>query len=78
VALNPCAALKPIIIKCGIVATTTGIIARDDDALEEFYSTVFPDDIPDEWSAAERAKSHGQQGVVFRTNPWIPAFRSIL
>ena len=87
VALNPCAALKPIITKCGIVGTqgssqpggtATGIIARDDDALEEFYSTVFPDDIPDEWSAAERAKSHGQQGVIFRTNPWIPAFRLIL
>lgn len=26
---------------------------------EAFYATFFPDDIPDEWSAAERAKSHG-------------------
>jgi hypothetical protein len=78
VALNPCPTLKPIITKCGIVGTATGIIARDDDALEEFYSTVFPNDIPDEWSAAERSKSHGQQGVVLRKNPWIPAFRLIL
>ena len=26
---------------------------------EAFYDTFFPDDIPDEWSAIERAKSHG-------------------
>ncbi len=25
---------------------------------EAFYSTYFPDDIPDEWSVAERSKSH--------------------
>jgi hypothetical protein len=25
---------------------------------ETFYSTYFPDDIPDEWSGAERSKSH--------------------
>jgi len=78
VALEACPTIKPIITKCGIRATATGIVARDDDALEEFYRTVFPDDIPDEWSAVERAKSHGQQGVVFATNPWISAFRLIL
>jgi len=75
VVLKACSALKPIITKCGIVGTGTGLIAKDDDALEEFYSTVFPDDIPDEWSATERAKSHGQQGVVFIANPWISAFK---
>jgi hypothetical protein len=26
---------------------------------EAFYAAHFPDDIPDEWSLAERAKSHG-------------------
>jgi hypothetical protein len=29
-----------------------------DDAAEEFYAEFFADDIPDEWSAAEREKSH--------------------
>jgi hypothetical protein len=29
-----------------------------DEAYESFYATYFPDDIPDEWSSAERAKSH--------------------
>lgn len=77
-ALEACPTIKPIIEKCGIVGTATGIVARDDDALEEFYGTVFPDDIPDEWSAAERAKSHGQQGVVFTTNPWASAFKLIV
>lgn len=31
----------------------------DDDVLEFFYSTYFPDDIPDEWSLADQHKSHG-------------------
>jgi hypothetical protein len=30
-----------------------------DEALEAFYAAFFPDDIPDEWSAEEAAKSHG-------------------
>jgi hypothetical protein len=32
---------------------------NDDDAVESFYTTYFPDDIPDEWSLQERQKSHG-------------------
>lgn len=31
----------------------------NDDALESFYERFFPDDIPDEWSAADQLKSHG-------------------
>jgi len=31
----------------------------DDDCLEQFYSSYFPDDIPDEWSLADQHKSHG-------------------
>jgi hypothetical protein len=27
---------------------------------EEFYDTYFPNDIPDEWSAADREKSHSR------------------
>jgi hypothetical protein len=34
-----------------------------DDAYEAFYSRYFPDDIPDEWSRAEKLKSHGD-GVL--------------
>jgi len=30
-----------------------------DEAIMLLYDTAFPDDIPDEWSTAERAKSHG-------------------
>ncbi len=32
---------------------------NSDDDLEEFYDRYFPDDIPDEWSKAEKAVSHG-------------------
>jgi hypothetical protein len=39
----------------------TGSIAfPDDDAVEAFYQRYFPDDIPDEWSAEDQAKSHGR------------------
>ena len=34
-------------------------IKSNDDTRESFYETYFPDDIPDEWSIAEREKSHG-------------------
>ena len=34
-------------------------IKNDDDVRESFYETYFPDDTPDEWSVAEREKSHG-------------------
>lgn len=32
----------------------------DDDRLEAFYAAHFPDDLPDEWSAADQEKSHGR------------------
>ena len=45
---------------------TYGIVARDGslegttaEATEAFYTECFPNDIPDEWSIRERAKSHG-------------------
>ena len=34
------------------------LVFVSDEALEEFYARFFPDDIPDEWSVEERAKSH--------------------
>ena len=43
-------------------------VKTDDAARESFYDTHFPDDRPDEWSKADRAKSHGagplQRGAV--------------
>jgi len=35
----------------------------DDDELEAFYQSTFPDDIPDEWSLKDQKMSHGQ-GVL--------------
>lgn len=41
------------------------MVRSDPVARETFYDTHFPDDIPDEWSRADRAKSHGS-GVLQR------------
>ena len=40
-------------------ATTDSLQFPTDEALESFYARYFPDDIPDEWSAADQQKSHG-------------------
>ena len=40
------------------------------DASESFFVSHFLQDIPDEWSAEERAKSHGQAQLPFEENPW--------
>jgi hypothetical protein len=49
---------------------------RGDDAVREwFYETFFPDDIPDEWSRADQAKSHGggvlQRGAEATLADWV-------
>jgi len=58
-----------------------------DDAKETFYSTYFPDDIPDEWSLADQKKSHGtgtlrpdEVGVSGSrwARCWLPTGASIL
>jgi hypothetical protein len=46
----------------------------EDNNLELFYSEAFPNDIPDEWSNEERAKSHPQWTPSNHTNPWRTAF----
>lgn len=50
-------------------------VKEDDMVRETFYDTHFPDDIPDEWSKAERAKSHGsgvlQRGAQATGVEWI-------
>jgi hypothetical protein len=50
-----------------------GLAFPNDEACEAFYSTQFPDDIPDEWSAAEKSKSHGIAVSTPRC-PWAAAF----
>ncbi len=37
----------------------TGGQWTSDEAMEQFYEAHFPDDIPDEWTRAEKEKSHG-------------------
>jgi hypothetical protein len=41
----------------------------DDDVYEDFMDTHFPDDIPDEWSAADQQKSHGRGCATAKTPP---------
>jgi hypothetical protein len=48
------------------VITNNRIIWNSDDDLENFYDRYFPDDIPDEWTKAEKAVSHGD-GVLSPT-----------
>lgn len=38
---------------------TRKITWNSDEAMENFYAQYFPEDIPDEWSAEEKKKSHG-------------------
>lgn len=63
------------------IATESGIVEEDgiisfpsDDALENMHDRYFPDDLPDEWSAADQQKSHGR-GVAETALPepsiWI-------
>lgn len=49
-------------------------------AREEFYDTYFPDDIPDEWSKSDRAKSHGagvlQRNTAATCSVWLQRWYS--
>jgi len=45
----------------------------NDDLHESFY-TLFPIDIPDEWSIAERKKSHGLMIPTYNPSPWAAFF----
>ena len=52
------------------------LVFPSDELCESFYNN-FPIDIPDEWSLAERAKSHGIPpipNIPTTTNPWIISF----
>jgi len=41
------------------ITSANEVQCPNDEMLEAFYTAYFPDDIPDEWTAAERQKSHG-------------------
>jgi hypothetical protein len=52
--------------KVGAIAAAT-----NDNVLEEFYDTAFKGcDVPDEWSAADRRKSHGEAAGPGPLNRW--------
>jgi len=47
---------------------TVGALIQDDDSLEKVVDEYFPDDIPDEWSIADRSKSHPIVLDVYKIN----------
>ena len=66
-----------------------GLAAMDEEteaALEGFINFAFPDDIPDEWSAADRQLSHGDGFIVPGTTPsranwlrsWLPVTATLV
>jgi hypothetical protein len=61
---------KTLVQKHRISSSKNAFCTVMDDDLEAFYTTAFPQDIPDEWSAAERAKSHPQWNYALLRNEW--------
>ena len=54
-----CAYWRRITAAAGFIQTDDEVEVPDD-GYETFYDRHFPDDIPDEWSAADQQKSHGR------------------
>ena len=74
IANDPTAYWKQAVAKYSLNVEEDRIVLPDE-ICEEFYETCFPSDIPDEWSEAERAKSHGfTVPAVDAMNPWTAAF----
>ena len=69
---------QTLVTKHGISGKGCGtyLEGRNDEATEAFYTEGFPQDIPDEWSQAERRKSHGPEETAtqIQSNPWAPCF----
>jgi hypothetical protein len=55
-----CKFWQEVLQKRGITMVEDMVCFPNDDVLEQFYEEFFPDDIPDEWSAADQQKSHGR------------------
>ncbi len=55
-------------------------IRKADEIREAFYDMYFPDDIPDEWSAKDREKSHGYGLLIGpnKANQQFKGWRSLL
>jgi hypothetical protein len=62
---------KAALRKYGIVVSDGFLEGGTAEATEAFYTECFPNDIPDEWSIRERAKSHGLfvPSSALATNP---------
>lgn len=66
---------QSVCAKHSIRACDGRLVFPNDSVLDLFYATYFGnDDIPDEWSVAEREKSHGIVVETACKNPWVPAF----
>jgi hypothetical protein len=55
-----CAFWKRILTESGVTIDDGSVAFPSDDCYEAFMERYFPDDIPDEWSAADQQKSHGR------------------
>lgn len=55
-----CAYWQRVTKAAGFRVLEDAIEIPEDEAYEAFYDQHFPDDIPDEWSAADQQKSHGR------------------
>jgi hypothetical protein len=75
-AYDACTYWKHAVEKYGIIFKDETFIFKDPAQSEQFYGTYFPDDIPDEWSDEERAKSHPPIATV-KPTPWAPALRTL-
>jgi hypothetical protein len=58
--LRGCAFWQRVLTEHGVnrSASVDQLVFSTEEAMESFYKTYFPDDIPDEWSKEERQKSH--------------------
>jgi len=59
-ALDPYTSTEDELMDPPALEAACGFSYRTDAEKEALYEARFPDDIPDEWSAADRAKSHGR------------------
>jgi hypothetical protein len=55
-----CAFWRRVTAEAGFKTGDDEVEIPEDEMYETFYDLYFPDDIPDEWSAADQQKSHGR------------------
>lgn len=74
VANNPTNYWKTQVLTHKLTLQPNNIFRFPNDDLHEAFYTLFPIDIPDEWSIAERKKSHGIIVPTYKPNPWMAFF----